>query len=177
MTTVWVVPAFDTVEDRHAGFSLGTEYPAVNEFAFKGCEGAFGHSVAKTVAYGAHVRHDWHLSAAFVEDVPRLLAVLIAVMDDAGGTGLPQHHVERFQYRLGAQVMGTRQPTTRRLKASTTTARNRESSPGRRVGQVGHYSRPTGSSDAGGTSGSICASNSGMRSRAVVHTISKSTAS
>ena len=122
---MWVVPAFDALEDRHAGFSLGTEYAAVNEFAFKGCEGAFGHSVTNTVAYGAHVRRDSHLSAPFAEGVRSTLAVLIAVTDNAGGTALPQRHVECFQYQLGAQVMGTCQCTARRLKASTTTARNR----------------------------------------------------
>ena len=38
--TVWVVPAFDVHEGRHAVFSLGREYAAVNEFAFMGCEKA-----------------------------------------------------------------------------------------------------------------------------------------
>ena len=39
---------------RHAGLSLGTEYAAINELAFKGSEKALRHRVVKTVAYGAH---------------------------------------------------------------------------------------------------------------------------
>ena len=50
MTTVWVVPAFDLLEDRHVGLSLGTEYAAVNELAFEGGEEGLRHRVVIAVA-------------------------------------------------------------------------------------------------------------------------------
>ena len=54
-----------------------------------------------------------------------VLVALVAVMNDAGWAALPQRHVQRLENQFGAQVIGHRPATTRRLKASTTTARNR----------------------------------------------------
>ena len=79
MTTVGVVSAFYVFKDRHAGLSLGAEYTAVNEFAFKGREKAFGHSVVKTVSDRSHGRRNAHFAAAFPEGVRCVLAALIAV--------------------------------------------------------------------------------------------------
>ena len=42
------------------------------------------------------------------EGVRRVLAALVAVMNDAAWTALPQRHVQRFQHQLGAQVIGHR---------------------------------------------------------------------
>ena len=38
MATVWVVPPFDRLEDRHAGPGLAMEHAPVDELAFEGCE-------------------------------------------------------------------------------------------------------------------------------------------
>ena len=71
MAAVWIVPAFDVLEDRHAGLSLATEYAPVNELAFEGGEEALRHRVVKAVAHRSHGGCDAHLSAAFAEGVRR----------------------------------------------------------------------------------------------------------
>ena len=42
-----VVPAFDELEDRHAGFDLGFEAAAVEQFAFEGGKEALAHGVVE----------------------------------------------------------------------------------------------------------------------------------
>ena len=74
MATVWVVPSFDVLEDRHAGLGLAMEYAPVDELAFEGGEEALGHCVVKAVAHRTHRRYDAHLTAAFPERVRRILA-------------------------------------------------------------------------------------------------------
>ena len=138
MTTVWVVPAFYEFKDRHAGLSLGTEYAPVNELAFKCSEKAFRHSVVKTIPYRAHRRRDTHLPAAFPECVGGILATLIAVINDADWTELPQCHVERLDHQLGTQVIGHRPAHQPPAEGVDDDRQKQESGPGRHVGDVGN---------------------------------------
>ena len=49
MTTAWVVPAFDELEDRHARFGLGTERAPVDELALQRGKEALGHGVVEAI--------------------------------------------------------------------------------------------------------------------------------
>ena len=133
MAAVWIVPAFDLFKDRHAGLSLGTEYAAVNELAFEGSEKALRHRVVKAVAYRSHGRGDAHLSAAFAEGVRRVLAALIAVMDDAATTPCSA-------LRAPARYAGDWPSTGPHLPAEGVVddRQKHESGPGRHVGDIGH---------------------------------------
>src|SRR5690349_10952884 len=61
--------------------------------------------------------------ASTAEGQRRVLASLIAVVDDIGRLALPQRHAERVQHQLCAEMVAIDQPTMRRLNASSTTAR------------------------------------------------------
>ena len=45
MPTIWVVEAFDVVEDGEFGFMLIAEAGAIEQLAFKRCEEALAHGV------------------------------------------------------------------------------------------------------------------------------------
>src|SRR5713226_5429690 len=54
MAAMGVVPAFDELEDRHAGLALGFEAAAVEQFAFECGKETLAHRVIEAIADGAH---------------------------------------------------------------------------------------------------------------------------
>lgn len=62
-----VVPSLDEVEDRHAGFGLGFEAGAVEQFTFQSGEKTLAHGVIETISHRAHRGPHAGLVAAFAE--------------------------------------------------------------------------------------------------------------
>ena len=54
MAAMGIVPAFDELEDRHAGLAVGFEAAAVEQFAFERGKEALAHRVIETIADRAH---------------------------------------------------------------------------------------------------------------------------
>ncbi len=123
MAAMRIVPTFDELEDRHPRLSPSLEAVAVDELAFKRCEEALGHGVVIAIPHRTHRGAHTHLPAALAEGERGVLATLIGVMDERLGAALAQRHIERLEHELGRRGWAIDQPTTRRLKASTTTAR------------------------------------------------------
>src|SRR5258708_28580544 len=64
MPPVRVVPAFDEVEDGHAGLDLGREATAVQQLALEGRKEALAEGIVVGVAHAPHGRPDARLAAA-----------------------------------------------------------------------------------------------------------------
>ena len=67
MAAMGVVPAFDELEDRHAGLALGFEAAAVEQFAFERGEETLAHRVVEAIADRAHRGSHAGLAAALAE--------------------------------------------------------------------------------------------------------------
>ena len=67
MTAMGIVPAFDELEDCHAGLDLGFEAAAVEQFAFERGKEALAHRVIEAIADRAHRRPHAGLAAALAE--------------------------------------------------------------------------------------------------------------
>ena len=67
MTAMGIVPAFDELEDCHAGLDLGFEAAAVEQFAFERGKEALAHRVIEAIADGAHRGSHAGLAAALAE--------------------------------------------------------------------------------------------------------------
>ncbi len=80
-----------------------TEPISVNR-TYECCEETLGHGVVVAVTDGAHRRQDTGLAAALGEVDRSVLAALVAVVDDAVGTVLPQRHVQRAANEFALQV-------------------------------------------------------------------------
>src|SRR3989475_12041586 len=109
MSTPWVVPAFDEVEDGEARVVLRAEAFAIEQLALERREEALAHGVVVGIAYTAHRRPDASLATAAAEGERRVLAALIRVMNHRGRSALRDGHVERGQDELGAE-MGCHRP-------------------------------------------------------------------
>src|SRR2546425_253628 len=109
MSTPWVVPAFDEVEDGEARVGLRAEAFAIEQLALERREEALAHGVVVGIAYTAHRRPDASLATAAAEGERRVLAALIRVMNHRGRAALRDGHVERGQDELGAK-MGFHRP-------------------------------------------------------------------
>src|SRR6266446_3718658 len=109
MSTPWVVPAFDEVEDGEARVGLRAEAFAIEQLALERREEALAHGVVVGIAYTAHRRPDASLATAAAEGERRVLAALIRVMNHRGRSALRDGHVERGQDELGAE-MGFHRP-------------------------------------------------------------------
>ena len=64
------------------------------------------------------------------------MATLIAVMNDADWTALPQRHVERLEHQLGTQVIGHRTAHNPPAEGVDDDRQKQESGPGRHVGYI-----------------------------------------
>src|SRR5229473_954222 len=62
-----VVPAFDELEDCHAGLALGFEAAAVEQFTFERGKEALAHRVIEAIADGARRGSHAGLAAALAE--------------------------------------------------------------------------------------------------------------
>src|SRR5712692_10597301 len=72
-----VIPAFDEIEDCHAGLDLGFETAAVEQFAFERGKETFAHRVIEAIADRAHRRPYLGLAAALAEGERSILAALL----------------------------------------------------------------------------------------------------
>src|SRR6266550_4623422 len=78
-----VVPAFDEAEAGDFRLGLRGKAMAFQQLAFESGEEAFAHRVVIGVADRSHRRPHAGFLAAFAECQRRILAALVAVMDDA----------------------------------------------------------------------------------------------
>jgi hypothetical protein len=99
-----VIPAFDEIEDYHAGLDLGFETATVEQFAFERGKETFADRVIEAIADRAHRRPYLGLAAALAEGERSVLAALVGVMNNLARTALPERHVERLEHQLGAQI-------------------------------------------------------------------------
>jgi hypothetical protein len=90
-----VAPALVPFEDRHAGLGLGFAATPANHFALERGEESLGHGVVVSIADRAHRGHHTHILAKPAEGVARILSIPVAVVNDAVGPALREHHVER----------------------------------------------------------------------------------
>src|ERR1700722_18223523 len=64
MAATRVIPALDEFKDRQAGFDLGFEVTAVEQFAFESGKEALAHGVVEAIAHRTHRRpHTCRLTA------------------------------------------------------------------------------------------------------------------
>jgi hypothetical protein len=54
MTAMGVVPSFNEVKDRQAGFGLRLETSSFEQLTFQGGEKTFAHGIIETVAHRTH---------------------------------------------------------------------------------------------------------------------------
>src|ERR1700686_2849860 len=99
-----VIPAFDKLEDRHAGFDLGFEAAAVKQLALEGGKETLAHGVVETVSHRAHRRPHPGLVTAFAEGERGVLAAVVGVMNHLRRPALSERHVKGCQYQFGAKM-------------------------------------------------------------------------
>src|SRR2546425_1279310 len=109
MSTPWVVPAFDEVEDGEARVGLRAEAFAIEQLALERRDEALAQGVVVGIAHTAHRRPDAGLATAPAVGERGVLAALIRVMNHLGRSALRDGHVERGQDELGAE-MGCHRP-------------------------------------------------------------------
>src|SRR5216683_6932836 len=102
MAAMGIVPAFDELEDGHAGLGLGFEAAAVEQFTFEGGEETLAHRVIEAIADRAHRGSHAGLAAALAAGERSVLAALVRMMNHGGGPALPQRQVERLEHQFGA---------------------------------------------------------------------------
>src|SRR6267378_2034676 len=100
-----VVPAFDVLEDRHAGLRLRLETPAREQLALQRREEALAHGVVVGIAHRSHRGPHLRFLAAKAEGDRGVLRTVVGVMHDAFRAPLPERHVERGEHELGSQVL------------------------------------------------------------------------
>lgn len=118
---------------RPASLYMRMEATTIQQLALQRGEKVLAESIVVTVADRSHGRSYPRFPAAFPEGDRGVLAALVGVMDHTGWAPLPDRHLEGIQDQLGAQMRGhtcactagasVAQPSTRRLQASTTTAK------------------------------------------------------
>src|SRR5712691_12331085 len=101
----WVVPAFDKAKTSHLRFGLRGEPTAFQQLALEGGEEALAHGVVVGIPYGAHGRPHVRFLASLAERERRVLASLVAVVDDVAGLPLADRHLQRVQHQFGAEVV------------------------------------------------------------------------
>src|ERR1044072_9228636 len=104
MAARWIVPAFDVAEDRHPGLGLRCKPSPCEQLAFQGCEEALAHGVIVRIADGSHGRSYAGLATTAAEGQSRILAALIAVVNDNVRLALADRHLQRGQHELSSQM-------------------------------------------------------------------------
>src|SRR5947209_19641217 len=97
MSTPWVVPAFDEVEDGEPRVGLRAEAFAIEQLALEGREEALAHGVVVGVTHTAHRGPDTGLTTATAEGERGVLTSLVGVMNHVGRPPLRERHVEGGQ--------------------------------------------------------------------------------
>ena len=80
VTTMWVIPSLDELEDCSARLVMVVEVRAVEQLAFEGGEEALGHGVVEALPDRAHRRDHAPSPAALAEGEGGVLAALDALM-------------------------------------------------------------------------------------------------
>lgn len=129
MPAVWIVPALDEPEDGGARVGVRVKGAPIDQFAPKRGEEDFAERIVETIPNCARRANAQRL-AAMAERERRVLAFVVGMMDHAGRPPLRSRHLESGEHELRSEVGRHSQPTTRRLKADSTTARNRNPAQG-----------------------------------------------
>lgn len=132
-----VRPAFDVLEDRHAGLGLGREPAAFEEFEHDCGEEALSHRIVPEGAHRIRRRNDAHLAAALPECVRVILAPSNRVMDDAVGTSSRHPDVQLVEHELGAQMIGHRSTYHPPAETVEDNREEQDSGPGRHLADIG----------------------------------------
>src|SRR5713226_1518141 len=101
MAVMGVVPAFDELEDRHAGLALGFEAAAVEQFAFERGEETLAHRVIEAIADGAHRGPHARLAATLAEGERSVLATLVYIRQLGAGAIWLTPVLKNCQYEKG----------------------------------------------------------------------------
>src|ERR1700751_1362360 len=123
MTASRIVEALDEGEHCASRLGLRLEPAAIEQFAFEGREEAFAHGVVIGIADRTHRGSHTGLTTAVAELDRGVLRTLVGVVDHASGSPCNGRHVRASSTSRVASVVAIDQPTMRRLKASSTTAR------------------------------------------------------
>ncbi len=103
---MWIVPAFDELEDRQLRLSMGAKSVAIDEFAFEGCKETLAHRIVVAVTDRSHRRSHTRLLATPPRNAMDVYCVpWIRMMDHIGWLTLVQRHVQCVEHQLGAQVI------------------------------------------------------------------------
>src|SRR3989442_13335165 len=103
-----VVPAFDELEDRHAGLRLRFEPPAREQLALQRREEALAHGVVVGIAHRSDRGPDLRFLAAKAEGDGGVLRAVVGMMHDAFRAPLPERHIERAKHELRPEMLGHR---------------------------------------------------------------------
>src|SRR5262245_39409688 len=95
VTTMWVVPPFQELEDRPPRGGGGAEARAPEQFALQRGEETLAQGVVVRVAHRAHRRAHPKLPAPSPVSDRRVLTPLNGVVDDITGQALDDGHVQR----------------------------------------------------------------------------------
>src|SRR2546422_9403998 len=104
MAAARVVPALDEVEDAEAGRGRRWEALPIEQLALEGCEEALAEGVVVGVTHAAHRGPDPGLATPEPEGDRGVLAALVGVMDDVGGTGVRPRPGQRPPGELGPRM-------------------------------------------------------------------------
>src|SRR6516162_9058713 len=99
-----VVPPLDVAEDRHPGLGLRCKPAACQKLAFQRSEEALAHGVVVGITDGSHGWAHTGFPTATAECQRRVLAALVAVVDDIARLALTDRHFQCRQHELGPQM-------------------------------------------------------------------------
>jgi hypothetical protein len=132
MTTTAIVEDLEKVKEGSAFLDMRVEGHATEQLTLKRGKETLRHGVVKAVPERAHGRADAYGARPVLERLGSVLAatvgvVKVGVMHRAGcWTAMLQRHLKGGEDELGAQMGPIDYPTTRRLQASSPTARKRK---------------------------------------------------
>src|SRR5712691_10059159 len=132
-----VVPAFDELEDRHAGLGLRFETPARKQLTLQRREEALAHRVVVGIAHRSHRGPHLRFLAAKAEGDRGVLRAVVGMMHDAFRPPLPERHVERREHEFGSQVLSHAPADDSATEGIEDHRQVEEPGPRRDVGNVG----------------------------------------
>ena len=139
---MWIGEALDEVEHCHAGLDLGLEGDPVEELTFKGGKEALAERVVVGIPDRAHRTPHPGLAATAPKGDGGVLAALVRVLDERGGTPLPERPVEGGEDPLGAPRGGHRPANPPPAEGVHHPGRVQKPAPGGDLGvsRPGHFS-------------------------------------
>ena len=100
-----VVPTFDPLEHRHSGFCLAVESASAQQLSLERGKETLSHGIVVRITDRSHRGSNTGLAAPLAERHRRILAALVAVVDDVPGPTLANSHIHRVQHQFGAEVV------------------------------------------------------------------------